>query len=336
MSEDLRQSLMDLLGDRFSSEGGVAVAAPANERELVAVLNVLRQRGGHQGREVRISRQHFTAVGPVDVTSGVATVGAGIQVDRLEQELRAKDLSLGPLSPGMRALDLAALIEGPYAGLRAIPGGRLEPWCLALAAIMPDGLRFVSRASPRSAAGPDLDALFFGGQARFGVLTQVTLRLFNRPRSERVAVYSFADAAHLLAALFAAVAGGCWFRRAQLMRKGDRALLACEVLGSPEGVERDLSTLGNEVFKRGGRSSGQDPGAAHELDEERELTWDQVAAALEGGAKLTLHRLSLETVIAQGASDMGAALSGGGWANSEVLEAALKEADAGALLGGLP
>lgn len=339
MNEDARQALMELLGERYREDGATVVAEPATERELLELMKVLRARGAAQHDGLRISRRHFASILQVEPKSGTAVAGAGVRVERLEQELRLRDLSLGPLSPGMLALDLAGLLEGPYAGLRAIPGGRLEPTALALTAIMADGLRFVSRPSPRSAAGPDLDALFLGSEGRFGLIVEATLRCFARPRTERAASFSFAEAATAVSALTAAIGAGVWFRRAALAKKGERVQLSVEVIGTAESVERDLSSLGHEVFGRGGRSSGQEPAGPAEAGladtaAERELSWPDVVRAVSGGDNVSLWRLSLESAIAQGTS-MGAPLELGGWANAEPLRAVAREADPSGIFGGV-
>ena len=308
------------------------------EREVAALLERSGERAGAGRTAVEISRRRLNAVTRTDSVSGVVEVGAGIEMDRIERELRPHQLTLGPLSPGMAGLDVAAFLEGPYAGLRALPGGALESSCIALTAIMADGLRYVSRPSPRSAAGPDLDVLFLGGNGRFGLITSATLRLFGRPQTERWAAFSFGSSGGTVAFVRAAAASGAWLRSAALARHGERFTARVEVIGSPEAVERDLATIGHEAMARGGRASGRDmepapPPAA----EERELSWEELAQAIGAGDEVRCWRLASESVVAVGAGEHGLSLSRGGeWANREVLAAALAAADPGGVLGGLP
>lgn len=337
MSAPLHEALKAQLAGRITARDGRPVVAPQNERELASLLLLLRQHRGRLHHDVELSREHFAALGAVDVRSGVVEVGAGMNLTRLEQELRSRDLSLGPLSPGMLLLNVGELLEGPYAGLRAIPGGRLESLALALVALMPDGLRFVSRPSPRSAAGPDLDALFLGGEARFGIITQATLRCFPRPRAERAASYSFSELPSLLDALRAGLAEGCGFRRAHLARRGDRFHLVAALSGTTEAVERDLSSLGHQIFARGGRSSGHDAQSPSPASlPERELSWAEVHEQVARGVTLVLHRISLESTIAEGVEQGGVPMLCGAWANRDVLQAAIAQADPAGILGGAP
>lgn len=333
MTPELAQALSATFGDRFTG----SVIEPAHERELATLLRLLREHA-EAPHGLRISRSRMSALGVIDPKSGTIEAGAGMVLERLEQELRIRDLSLGPLTPACARMEVAQFLEGPYAGLRVLPGGRCEPMALSLTALMPDGLRYVSRPSPRSSAGPDLDALFLGGEGRAGLIVQATLRCFPRPRSERSATWSFADVASLIASLRAGIAAGCWLRRVSMLSRGGRFLLAAEVIGSPEGVERDLSSLGQEVFAHGGRSSGHEVSLSPTapLPAERELSWSDVAGLLSAGRALTLYRLSLESVIASGLEEGGVAMTSGGWANPGTLAAIIAEADPLGILGGVP
>jgi FAD/FMN-containing dehydrogenase len=307
------------------------------EREIAALL----QQPGDAGpgrTAVEVSRRRLNTVTRIDPLSGVVEVGAGIQLERIERELRPHELTLGPLSPGMARIDVAAFLEGPYAGLRAVPGGAIESACIALSAIMADGLRYVSRPSPRSAAGPDLDVLFLGGEGRFGLITSATLRLCGRPRTERWTAFSFHPSGLAVDFVRAAAASGAWIRSAVLARHGERFTAGVQIIGSPEAVERDLATLRVEAMRRGGRATERDIGSGHaQARDERELSWKQLAEAMGAGDEIRCWRLASEGVVAAGAGDRGLSLSRGGeWANREVLAAALAGADPGGVLGGLP
>ncbi|MBX5482880.1 MAG: FAD-binding oxidoreductase [Myxococcaceae bacterium] len=339
MTDDLRDALQRLLVARFAAEAdGTITLSPSHERELKAVLDLFREHRQPLPPNVRISRARMDGIGTIDPVAGTVEAGAGVPLARLEQELRQRDLSLGPLSPGMLALDLASFLEGPYAGLRVVPGGRLEALPLALTALMSDGLRFISRPSPRSAAGPDLDALFLGGEGRFGWITSATLRCFQRPRAERTAAYALSAPDAALSSLRTAVARGCWFRRVLLQPERDRVLLQAEVIGPPEGVERDLSSLAHEVFARGGRSQTPVPPAAAPALPEREVSWDELGRGLDEGRAATLYRIALDTVVVSGWTDGGLPLGGRGtpsdWANRDVLQAIAREADPLSVFGG--
>lgn len=302
MNEGARQALMDYLGGRYAERDGEVHLEPANERELAGVLKILRDRGGRLHHGLVLSRRRLGAIGEVDEKSALVRAEAGVSLAALEEFLAGRGLSLGPLSPGAMALDVAEFLEGPYAGLRAIPGGRLENVSIALSVMTADGRVLHSHESPRRAAGPDLDALCLGAGGRLGLVLAATLRCVVKPRTSRLVVYSLPGTSAILSALKGAIADGCWLERVRLSRRGERVLAEVVVIGTPDGVERDLSSVSHHVFSRGGRSSGQAVSGPESL-EERELGFEALGAALERGGPLTLHRLSLASVIAEGEAD---------------------------------
>lgn len=311
-SEGLRQALMDFLGDRYEEGPAGVVLVPANERELLGTLRLLRERGGQVHRDATISRRRFDAVGAVNAASGLLQVGAGVRLSAIESIANAAERSLGPISPGALAVELAEYLEGPYAGLRSIPGGRLEPICTALTGVMPQGHLYTSRSSPRSATGPDLDALFLGLGGRAGLVLGATVRLFPRPTAARTVTYSFTAARLLVVAMRRALADGCWFERARAEQRGDRFLLEVKVIGNAEGVERDVSSLAQRVSQGSGRTAGHrvERSTGSPANPEREASWEAIEAALDMGASLALHRMSIDSAVVEGEVG-GVPLSGG-------------------------
>jgi hypothetical protein len=102
-------------------------------------------------------------------------------------------------------------------------------------------------------------------------------------------------------ALRRALSDGAWLERARLERRADRVLLEVRAVGTHEGTERDLATLGHRVAAAGGRAS------QHRVDEpvpapalEREATWEAVAQAVKGGQGVWLYRMAVEAVVAEG------------------------------------
>lgn len=330
MNAALKRTLEALLGDRVTASGEALVAAPQDERELSSIVRTVAAQGAGFGREVVLSRRRLSSVGPVEPKSGLILAGAGARMSGIETVAQSAGLTLGPLSPGILSLELSTFLEGRWGGMRGIPGGRLEPIAVALRALLPSGEVYGSRQAPRSAAGPDLDGLVLGGAGQVALVLSASLRLFPAIKARRVETFSFSDAAPALRALRLALSDGCWMERVHLARRGDRRILEVSFVGTADTVERDGRTLADRAFFSGGRSSGHrlqaapQPAGATEV----EAAWDAVAASVEKGAEVTLFRLSLESVIAQGDVE-GVALTGGparpdagsAWAWSAVLEA---------------
>src|SRR6185295_13807254 len=190
---DLYEQLRDSLGPRYEAKDGAARCSPRSERELLLVLKLVRDHGGKLGRPgpdgapcITLSRRALQLLGPWDDASGTVLAEAGATLEEIDRAAASRQLTVGPTSPRAFALELGDFLEGPYGGLRSVPGGRLEPLSLAVTAVMPDGLYAASRAAPRHAAGPSLDAFFLGGGGRMGLLLRAQLRLVPRPSSSRL------------------------------------------------------------------------------------------------------------------------------------------------------
>ncbi|MFO0597571.1 MAG: FAD-binding protein [Myxococcaceae bacterium] len=320
------------LGSWARRVDGALVAEPADERELVEVIHVLADRGVKLHRDIALSRARLLAFGRVAERSMTVEVGAGWRLGELDEKLRPFGLTLGPLSPAAMHLRLGEFLEGPYAGHRSIPGGRLEALCSSLTALLPDGRRLSTSHAPRSAAGPDLTALVLGGHGRVAVVTSAVVRCLPWPERDVRATFSFGAASHFVTAMKRALAEGLWPWRVHVDSRSNRVVAEVRWASVPGAVERDRELLLRSVDGAGGRPSGDEEREAP-LAVEHEATWDAVREALDAGRSLQLFRLSLATVIARG-DVQGLALDGlSSWTS---LAGRLGALDPRSLFGGAP
>jgi FAD/FMN-containing dehydrogenase len=307
MNGALRKSLMASLGPRYSEIRSGAVVSPANERELAQVLSLLAASGESFGPRLTLSRRAFSQLSAVEGKSATLTAGAGARLSAVETQANAHDLSLGPLPPGAEDLSVADYLEGGYAGLRVTLGGRLEPLALSVRAMLADGTVFTSHRSPRSAAGPDLKALFAGSGGQLGLTLEATLRLVPRCAHGLGLGFRFANAREATRTLIETTAAGvsldwAW---ADSLEGGEVALWLRLCAPSEAALGRDR-TLVLKLFQRSGAQNLPDNGGHSRSDEpERELGWDQVEAALAAGGPLRLYRIAMESVVVQGAREQG-------------------------------
>ncbi len=313
--------------------------SPASSRDLIDALQILLSQGAALNRDAALSRHRMDHLGRVELRSGTAEAGAGFKLGALETALAAHGLTLGPLSPRSRALSLGDFLEGPDGGLRAIPGGRLEPLCLAVTIVLGDGRVHRTHPSPRSATGPDLLALVLGGEGRLALVTEATVRCFPLPTAHRSQVFSFPSPDAFVSAVAATLSDGAWFEWIRVETRSDRAQVELSFLGTPQSVERDFASLGRRAFEVGGRPSGRlsgefpMPTSAGVEWEEREATWDAVRAAVAQGHALELYRPAVCSVIARGDVEGMNLHRGGAW---PAAGAALAALDARGVLGGAP
>jgi FAD/FMN-containing dehydrogenase len=313
---DLRHALGKLCVD--APDG--LYASPKSPRELADVLAVLKSSGAVLGRDVKLSRAALDRLEAVEPKSCTVQVGAGIVLSDLERRLKPHGLTLGAMSPRALGLTLGEFLEGPYAGLRAIPVGRLEPLCVSLEAVLSDGRQLRTHFSPRSAAGPDLSALILGAHGRIGLVTSARVRCVPAPESHRQVRLSYPSIDAAIDALKDALADGCSLARVRAKAVQGRTVVEVDLQGSVDAVARDHSSLQHRAPLLGGRAAGEAL-AAIEQDAEHEATWPAIARALEGPGTLELYRLSLHGAVARGGAG-GLKLDGPSrWAHGAALAA---------------
>ena len=307
------------------------VLRPASERELVDMLHALRDSNGHLGRDATLDRSALNAIGLIDPLSMTIDVHAGAELKAVEAMLTSQALTLGALPPAAWSGTVASYLEGPYAGLRAIAGGRLEPLCSRLHGVFADGRRFSSSPGPRSAAGPDLKALFLGASGRLGLITRASLRARPAAEAHAVLVATFSTPRQAVEAITTAIVHGALLSQIQFSLREARLTARIEWSGSRTHVERDRDVLHRVMPERD--ASRSTPFAAEGVT--RETTWPQVEAALRRVRTLEVHRISLTSLVAIGEVD-GLPLDAPGAWSMPSAPSLLEALDPAQLLGGAP
>ena len=108
----------------------------------------------------------------------------------LNEEL-AKDGLFFPPDPGPGA-QIGGMIGTGCSGTNAYRYGTMRDWVLSLTVVMADGTIIKTRQRPRkSSAGYDLTRMFIGSEGTLGLISEATLKVTVKPKSESVAVASF-------------------------------------------------------------------------------------------------------------------------------------------------
>lgn len=311
MSAALHEALRARFAGRVD-DAAIPTVRPSDEAELLAALALVREAGGRVGRDVQLALSAFQTVERIEPNSATARVGAGLTLDALDRQARRHGLCIGPFSPRARALELGAFLEGEYAGLRAIPGGRLEPFAASLRAVLPGGVVYESVTAPRSATGPGLEALLLGGRGRLGVIVSAVVRLVPMPgRTEQVTV-AFPEANALTRALRRAIEQGAPIEEALLYRRASAHVAHVRFAGTDAGAVRDANTFARAAAAEHGRLTDPDL-PLWTSRSEQELPWAAVDEALIQGRPLRLHRVALESVIAEQEAEARSQAALPGW-----------------------
>ena len=96
-----------------------------------------------------------------------------------------------PPDPGPGAM-IGGMVGTGCSGTNAYRYGTMRDWVLSLTVVLADGTIVKTRQRPRkSSAGYDLTRMFIGSEGTLGLVTEATLKITVKPKSESVAVASF-------------------------------------------------------------------------------------------------------------------------------------------------
>ena len=109
----------------------------------------------------------------------------------LLNEVLGKEGLFFPPDPGPGAM-IGGMVGTGCSGTNAYRYGTMRDWVLSLTVVMADGTIVKTRQRPRkSSAGYDLTRMFIGSEGTLGLVTEATLKVTMKPKSESVAVASF-------------------------------------------------------------------------------------------------------------------------------------------------
>lgn len=109
----------------------------------------------------------------------------------LLNEVLGKEGLFFPPDPGPGAM-IGGMVGTGCSGTNAYRYGTMRDWVLSLTVVMADGTIIKTRQRPRkSSAGYDLTRMFIGSEGTLGLVTEATLKVTVKPKSESVAVASF-------------------------------------------------------------------------------------------------------------------------------------------------
>ena len=269
---------------------------PAGADRLALGLRWARERN----RKVRVSRARFDNVGAPDITSCLIRAEAEAKLVDVEAALDAAQLTLGPLSPNARKLTVAQWLCGPRSGLRAVPGGRLETAALTLEVVLWSGEVYRSHASPRAAAGPDLDYAILGGGDAVGLLTSALLRAFSRPTTDDRVSVTLPDPARAADVLHDVLGHEARPASAELSLVNGMPVLTATFSDLAFRAHRDAARLREAAALHGAMPrdavpKSDDPTLTHEF----EVSWEALPGLLElvFPHRVGVHRIARESVI---------------------------------------
>jgi FAD/FMN-containing dehydrogenase len=149
---------------------------------------------------VLLSLARLDEIEPVDVVSGQVTVGAGVTLSRLQQQVRPLGLDYGVDFAARESCTVGGMAATNAGGERVLRYGTTRAQVLGVEAVLADGT-VVSRLGglPKDNTGYDMVSLLVGSEGTLGVLTRLRLRLVPLYPGRAVALVAVDDTAAAVA-----------------------------------------------------------------------------------------------------------------------------------------
>jgi alkyldihydroxyacetonephosphate synthase len=129
----------------------------------------------------------------VNETALTARVQAGMMGHLFEAALAERGYSMGNWPQSVEVSTVGGWVATRAAGQFSTRYGAIEDMLLGLEAVLPDGRIVRIKATPRRSAGPDLRHLFLGAEGTLGIVTELTVKIFPLPESQRRMSFRFPD-----------------------------------------------------------------------------------------------------------------------------------------------
>lgn len=184
-----------------------AVACPADMDELAAVVRFSLKHaiplipfGAGSGvlggavplaGELMVDLKRLNRILSLDEIDGTVTVQAGMNGGQFEVALNERGFTTGHLPQSLYMSTVGGWAACRGAGQNSTRFGKIEDMVLGLAAILPDGRTLRVRPVARRAVGPSIKDLLVGSEGAFGVIAELTLRLWRLPEARHGVVLAF-------------------------------------------------------------------------------------------------------------------------------------------------
>lgn len=172
------------------------------------------------GGEITVDLRRLDRIVAINETDATVTVEAGMNGATFEQELNAAGFTTGHYPQSIEISTVGGWAACRGGGQASSRYGKIEDIVVGLKAVLPDGTPLEVRPVARRSVGPSVRDIIVGGEGAFGVITELTLRIWKKPEIERGVVLAFPS---MQAALDSARAIMQAEIRPQIVRLYDRA-----------------------------------------------------------------------------------------------------------------
>jgi glycolate oxidase len=194
-----------------------AVVLPRNAADITAVLAIAAEcgasvtaRGSGTGLSgacipseggIVLSLQRMNRILEIDTDNHVAVVQAGVTLSQLDETLAPLGL-VYPVYPGEYSAGLGGNVATNAGGMRAVKYGVTRHQVLGLEAVLPTGeIIRTGGKFMKASTGYDLTQLIIGSEGTLAVVTEVSLKLYHRPKHTRMVLAPFSTLAEVSSAV---------------------------------------------------------------------------------------------------------------------------------------
>lgn len=184
-----------------------AVACPHTYEELRAVVRFSRKKriplipyGAGSGvlggtlpldNELMVDLKHFNRILDLNEVNGTVTVQAGMNGGQFEEALNQRGYTCGHLPQSIYMSTVGGWAACRGAGQNSTRFGKIEDIVIGLSAVLPDGSDLTVRPVARRAVGPSIKDILIGSEGSFGILTELTMRIWRLPQQREGVVLAF-------------------------------------------------------------------------------------------------------------------------------------------------
>lgn len=132
---------------------------------------------------IMVDMKHFDhiKINPVNMT---AQIGAGVNGKTLERILNSKGYRMGHIPQSLYTSTVGGYFSHRAAGQFSGKYGKFEDIVKAFRLVLPSGEVLATKMYPRAAVGPMVDKMFIGSEGTFGIVTEVTCRIWPLPEKQ--------------------------------------------------------------------------------------------------------------------------------------------------------
>ncbi|MBU3030729.1 FAD-binding oxidoreductase [Paracoccus marinaquae] len=183
------------------------VAHPHSTQEVAALLRECNENGNAvtpwglgssvvgspltEAGGVVIDLSRMDRIIALDEDNLLVTVQAGKRGDLLEAELNERGYTLNHSPQSLDRSTVGGWVATRATGQLSSLYGGIEDQLIALEVVLPDGRIVQTKQTPRAAIGLDTKEVFLGSEGTFGIVTQVTTRIFPLKSYRRLETVTF-------------------------------------------------------------------------------------------------------------------------------------------------